>query len=122
MKYANLNDLKMINEWMESRALPKIPEWSLPKIGFIVEDVACGFLIYMSNECGLLDFFISNPFATKEDREDAFDAIVYELEDLAKKCKLKILFANSKIKTMKTLAEKMGFEYMGEYSEYKKEL
>ena len=112
----------MICEWLSMRDKAPIPEWALPVAGVIVPNVACGFLISMSNHCAMLDFFVSNPVALRSKRREAFDEIMTELLLSAKEAGIKMVFATSNIKSTSDLALKHGLIADGVFTSFKKEL
>lgn len=69
-------DYNTINEWSIARNLGPIPKELLPKIGFIVDNVACGFVIQTDTKVAYGEFLISNPTSTKEQRNVAIDSIM----------------------------------------------
>ena len=115
-------DYQMISGWCCKRDMSPPPEWSIPSTGVIVPDVACGFILCMNNQCGVMDFFMTNPEVDKKTRKGAIDAIVEELELSAKEAGIRMLFANSKIKSIQEAAIRTGYELMGSFLSFKKEL
>lgn len=122
MRTYNSEDYQMISSWCGARDLAPPPEWSIPQTGILLEDVAAGFLIYTSNSCGILDFYISNPLADRRERTRAFDAITKRLMYIAKESGIKVLLANTKHQAIKKLAQKHGFDLLGDFTHFKKEL
>jgi len=116
------DDYHMISKWCSLRYVPVPPVWSFPPTGVIVPDVACGFLLKMNNQCAIMDFFISNPEASKEDRADAFDLIVEDLELSAKEAGIKMLLANSNIAAIQEMAQKHNYSFAGNFVHFMKEL
>ncbi len=94
----------------------------LPKIGIIEDGIGAGFLIETNVGLGILDFFITNPESTEEIRDKSLSDIAHALTITAKNMKMKSLICDTKINSIKRLAEKQGFIYLGEYSTFKKEL
>lgn len=122
MRMVKASDINMINKWLLQRKMPTIAAWQLPEIGFIVEDVACGFLIMMSNGYCVLDFFISNPDAIAKHRSEAFDDIVEKLEAYAKSCQVHKILAYTKVFRIKKIAERLAYKSIGEFTCFEKEL
>lgn len=118
MKLFAKEDLEILQEWFISRNLVA-PELShLPQIGLIEEGVAAGFLIQAECKIGFLEFYISNPRASKEERETALYNITKALSERAKAVGITRLMFNTKFPTLKVLADRFGFQYLGEYSSF----
>jgi hypothetical protein len=115
-------DYQMISHWCALRDMAPPPEWSLPDLGLIVDDVACGFLILTNNNCAFLDFYISNPNSEKKIRDDALDSITEELVGLSKDLKIKLLMANSRSFPIIERAKRFDFETVGEMTHFRKVL
>jgi hypothetical protein len=115
-------DYSMISRWLSLRDGAIIPEWSLPTTGFVVPNVACGFILIMSNKCAVMEFFISNPEIDKEIRQQAFDSIIKKLELSAKELGVKLLLANSNITAIQDMAIRHEYECTGSFMSFKKEL
>lgn len=92
------NDINQLNSWLMERNLPQI-NYRLPDIGFIQDDVACGFLCKTDSVACFLDPFFTNPKADSEKRNLALDLIIEEVEkkgkDLGFKRSLFITFEES---------------------------
>lgn len=64
--------------WMIKRGWPILPQWMLPKDGFVVPGVCCGF-IYRSDERPSIAFFewiFTSPDATSESRNEGLDILI----------------------------------------------
>ncbi len=62
------SDLAMVNGWAVARGLHPVEADAVPGTGFIVPDVLAGWLMLTDTNAGIIDGFISNPAASKEDR------------------------------------------------------
>lgn len=111
-------DYESICKWLTLRDMPPIPEWSLPPHGMIVEGVACGFLIVMDNNFGMLDFYISNPHSDKSSRDKALDHITHDLINLGKDLSLKMILCSTKSRAVKERARKHGFRSDGQFTNF----
>lgn len=117
-KFDPSTDFSQFKEWHERRGMKVPDDVILPMIGLIVDGVAAGFLIQTDCALGFLDFFVTNPLASKEERNDALDDIGFSLIVTAKRLGVKALMCNTKFKNIKALAHKHGFNYLGEYSSF----
>lgn len=75
------NDLQEINGWHRARGFLPVELDTLPPTGLIVPGVAVGFLYRTDSQLGMLDGFISNPEAPKEQRAAALMHIGQVLAD-----------------------------------------
>ena len=108
--------------WCALRDSASSPEWSVPDTGFIVEDVAMGFFILLSNNCGFLDFYVTNPQASKTERAEALRRITLELIETAKEIGIQMLMCNTQSESIKNLAKEFGFKSDGEFSCFSMEI
>lgn len=90
----------------------------LPSVGFIEEATAAGFLLQAECSIGFLEHYISNPTASKEEREKALHEITKRLLAKAKAIGIKVIMFNTKFPSIKRLAEQCEFNYLGEYSSF----
>lgn len=68
-------DLDQINRWYIGHGQGPISTDGLPPTGFVVDDVAAGFMYKTDGKLGILEFWVSNPSATSDERHRAFTAI-----------------------------------------------
>lgn len=115
-------DYSAMNEWYGARNLKAPPKDCLPKTGLIEDATACGFLVETNCKFAILDFFCSNPNASKEDRLEAIHEIAFLLTLHAKKLGFKGLKCDTRFENIKLMANKQGFDYLGEYSTFFKEI
>ena len=111
-------DYKTIAHWMSLRDRAPMPEWSIPPSGFIVDDVAAGFLTLTNNYVGILDFYISNPFSSSRERNQALDFITKELIEFAKVMGCKMITCSSQVNSIQSRALKHGFKKDGDFIFY----
>lgn len=99
-----------INSWYHERKGEDFPRRYLSPTGVIVPGVAVGFLIQTDAHFGILEPFISNPAASKEDRDTALIMILNKLTDMAKKIDYRVVYGFSTNPPMITRALSQGFE------------
>lgn len=120
-RFLNGSDFEQVCSWFKERGLSSPSKDFLPLVGFIVEDVAVGFM-YKTDSClGILDWFVSNPSADAVERMRAFDHIVTLLLAHAKTCHIKAVKAETNNDTIKVLAMNQGFRFLGEHSSFFRE-
>lgn len=112
----------MISSWYSDRGLPVPPSKYLPTTGFIVEDVACGFLFKTDSAFAILDAFVSNPKEKKTKRNNALDMITTLLLLEAKNAGYDLVKADTKHDVIKFRCIKHGFISTGKYYSYAKEI
>jgi hypothetical protein len=73
------SDWPTISSWYASRNLPPPnAEW-LPEIGFVVDNVAAGFVYNAEGKLALLEGYITNPASEAYVREKALDLLTATL-------------------------------------------
>lgn len=77
-------DHEKINSWNNARCLPFIAEHMFPDVGYVVDDIAAGFLYQTDSSLCFIDGYISNPASDKAERKEAFDLITDNIIRAAK--------------------------------------
>jgi len=106
----HMDDFTDLNSWYYRRKGENFPMRYLSPTGVIVPGVAAGFLIQTDAHFGILEPFISNPEASKEDRDRALHMILERLTSMAKKIDYKVIYGFSTNKIMLDRAISQGFE------------
>lgn len=84
-----------LRHWLQLRGFGPELVADLPQLGYIVDNVAAGFIANAEFKFGIMDSFVTNPAATSEDRNEALTAIIERLIQDAKALGLKRLLAFS---------------------------
>lgn len=115
-------DYKELCEWYHGwkKNPPKLEFLSC--LGVIVPGIAAGFLTTSNVNVGIIDSFITNRKAGKKDRDQALDLITEKIIYLAKGVGCKALKFNTKYDTIKLRAKKFGFNDVGNYTVFMKEI
>lgn len=87
-------DYNTINDWSMQRSIGPIPKDLLPEIGFIIDDIACGFIIQTDTKMAFGEFLLSNPNTTKENRSEAIQMIMDKGFETAKELGYLIFYVN----------------------------
>lgn len=103
-------DFADINTWYYNRKQEFLPIRFLAKIGFIVPGIGAGFLMQTDANVGILEPFISNPDAPKEQRDKALETILAALVEEATKLNYSAVFGFSTSKSMLGKALKQDFK------------
>lgn len=121
-KRFTIEDIPQINAWNAMRFMPKIDEWFFPKIGFVVDNIAAGFIYQTDSVLCFIDGYVSNPDSNRLDRKAAFDLITNNLLIIAKEFGFKSVLAYTQHPAIKERCEKYDFNLKGRYDLYVKEI
>jgi hypothetical protein len=99
-----------VRKWLTKHNFPLPPENILPTTGFIIEDLACGFLYSSNSRLGWIEWVFSNPEKTQSERSEALDILFLLLETTAKELKIEVLFSSSKISAYSDILLRNGFK------------
>ena len=113
---------EQIQSWFIARNLNVPSETSLPTHGAIVENVAVGFLFCTDGDLAYIDFYVSNPKASRRDVLKAFDEITTNLILWAKEMDYSSILANTQFKSIEKMAVKHGFKNLGQYTSFARSL
>lgn len=102
-------DYNEISAWYLKRNMTPVRQDFLPKVGFIVDGVAAGFLIQTDANIAILEPFISNKDAKSHERHAALDAIMEILVNTAEEMGCHGIFGFSTSLPMIRRALKQGF-------------
>lgn len=108
----------VMNTWWEAHGQRAIPIDMIPTYGLFVPRVAAGFLIATDCNLGILEFFVTNPKAQPMMRDIALDKITSGLIKYGESIGITNFKADTQITRIKERAEKHGFKYLGEFSNY----
>lgn len=115
-------DILQLNRWLFNRDMTPLKIENLPKSGFIIDEIAVGFLILTNTNAGILDYFISNPLSKKEERSDALISIANRLIILAKTAGLTAIKCDTKYKSVAEKLQSVGFKETGSYQSFFREI
>lgn len=115
-------DYESICWWFKLRNMKCLDRSSLPKCGFIAENVACGFLYKTDSDIGILECYISNPDASTLERTTALNRITVLLLGHAAFEGIKHVKYNTNLNVVRQMAKTHGFRFVGDYSSYFKEI
>lgn len=115
-------DYVQLTRWFRLREVPVPPLEFLSNHGYIVDDVAAGFLYLTNSAVGIIDGYVTNPESDKSARDNALDWITIHLTAYAKNSGCKLLKCDSKIKEVIIRAKDHGFKEIGQFTCLAKEL
>jgi hypothetical protein len=114
------SDVRELNAWLAVRGIVATSEAELGKVGLIVPDVACGFLLGTdAREFAVLDGFCTNPAATLAARHEAIWAIMTRLIEEAKSRGISRIGGFTLSSGMGKVAKRVGLEHVGEMAVYR---
>jgi hypothetical protein len=116
------SDLATINGWYRQYGMPELTLNSLPKTGFIVEGIAAGFLFITDANLALMDAYIANPEASKEERKQALDKVTDALLEQARLSGINRVLALTKREVIEERCQNYNFKSLGSYQLFVKEL
>ena len=116
LRFLNKKDYKTICEWWKWWRWPVIPKEMLPdngKSGFIVEKnnipiVSC-FLFITNSNWAKLEWVVSNPKYKEEDRQEAIELLINNVENVCKKMGIKYMFSVGRNKHLLDTHKKLGW-------------
>ena len=108
MRAFRIDDLKMINAWYAARGWPEVGPAQARMKGFLVDDVAAGFLMQTDAGVAYLENMISNPQASARDVSVAIDAITKALFALAADNGFEHVAAFTQMPSIRTRAKRLG--------------
>jgi len=115
-------DFDEIGKWFEVRG-KKMPDTRFfPKVGFIVPDIACGFLYYTDSAIGIIDCYMSNPASDPEKRNDALNQITDKLIENAVFHKCRMIKCDTQLDVISKRAKTFGFKSVGFFESFILEL
>lgn len=111
-------DFHEIERWFDKREMKYPTRAIFPQVGFIVDNIACGFLYFTDSSVAFIDGYVSNPESDKYERGEALDMITNELIKMAIFHKCKMIIGDSKIDQIKHRALKHGFKDSGKHHSF----
>lgn len=95
VRFLEADHIEQVNEWCDKWQMNHMPKGWLPTYGAIVPGIAAAWLYVSDSDVAWIENIISNPEASDDDRREATDLIVSELERIAKGCGTKYLLGSS---------------------------
>lgn len=116
------NDYNQLQRWCFDREVEAPPIEFLSDTGMIVDDVAVGFLYLTNSAIGMLEGYLTNPKADKNDRHEALNSITLNLIKLAENKGCKFLKCDTKFEEIVIRAKSFGFNELGQFKTFVREL
>lgn len=103
-------DYWMLCSWWSGHGWTPPSQEMLPEIGFVVDNIAAGFLYKTDSKITWLEFIIANPRSEKNERSKALDLVIEQLYSKAKELGFKAVFTSATHKGLIDRYKKHGFE------------
>lgn len=94
-KFVYSRDAEMVLQWGKHHDFPLPAEAYLPDIGFMVEDIACGFLYVTNSKLAWIEWVFANPEKHETERKEAIDRVFKLLEITASQLGYACIFSAS---------------------------
>lgn len=117
-----IKDHNTINLWQNAHGLARLEEHLFPSVGYIVENVAAGFLYQTDSSLCFIDGYISNPASDKAERREAFDQITDNVIRTARDHGFRNILAYTQHPEIMKRCVRYQFAPKGVYSLYSREL
>ena len=109
----NKRDYETICEWWKWPVLPKDFLPNNGEGGFMVEKnnipIVSGFLYLTNSKGAMLEWIVSNPKYRDEDRKEAIEKLLIDVEDFCKSINIKYIFSIGRSKHLMNTHEKLGW-------------
>lgn len=115
-------DFNEINLWRHWRGLDILSRDFYPNTGLMVHGVAAGWLVETDSKVALLENFISNPKAYKQERMEAVKEIGHDLAEYAKRRGYTKLFIITNSGVIEKYALEEKYEKLGTANLFAKEI
>lgn len=116
------SDYSTVCAWYHGRNKTPVPKEFLPRIGFVVDSIAMGFLMQTDSNLCILEPFIANPEAPSPIRDEALKMVLSTLVATAANMGYKAVFGFSTSTTMVQRALSQGFKLVEVNATVMKEL
>lgn len=110
-EFITKRDLPELNKWLAAHEMPELWADDIPPVGFIVDDVACGFLCNTDCSTCFIEGFVSNPLAPMRARNSAIWDIAYAVLNVAKESGYKRCLLLSNNSAILSRGKILGFEF-----------
>lgn len=115
-------DYEALCGWFSARGMSPPPEDLLPVTGYVADGIAAGFMYFADGRLAMLEHFISNPNAAREDADAALDVITESLLGRARLYRCRSVVATTQLSAIKNRAERHGFRDIGQFHFLAKEI
>lgn len=122
MRSFHKSDYLSLCRWYERHGIQAPEASSLSKFGYIVPEVAAGFLYRTDSDVCLIEGVITNPTACRRERLGAVKLIASGLTEAASALGFKRVFAMTQKRSLGRVGLAQGFSHLGGFEFYSKEI
>ena len=115
-------DFIELQSWYKKRGINFDDSSLLPSVGFIVPGVGAGFIYVTDSSVYFIEGFITNPDASKDNRNESLDLITVYLISYSKAMNCKIIKCETSCPEIELRGMKHGFKCLGKVTSLVKEL
>lgn len=108
-------DKTQIDSWYSKRNLEIIPDSLLPEVGFIIDNVAAGFLYKTDGGIALIENYITSPDVNYVDRDLGLEEVTKALIENARESGFDRVMAITTLQSVYTRALSHGFDDYGNF-------
>ena len=119
IRVAKHTDYEMLREWwgfwrFPAPSIKALPQYDLGKFNGVIaseggKDLACGFMYTTNSNMVWIEFIVTNPKTSSEEREEAILSVLEQLSLSAKHLGYSILFSSLKSESLIDKYKKNGF-------------
>jgi hypothetical protein len=102
-------DHKTLSKWWDGWKWPSVPQESLPPLGLMVDECACGFIYELECNIALVEWIVADPEVPKERRKAALDRLMEEIEAECKHMGYRLMFTMVKQTSLLKKLKDHGF-------------
>lgn len=115
-------DYSQLTGWFKHREMNVPPLEMLSNVGYIMDNVAAGFIYTTNSNMAIIDCYITNPMSDEKIRDMALDWITIHLSSYAKNCGFKVIKCDTKLKKVIDRAKNHGFKEIGQFTSLVKDI
>lgn len=108
----------LLVDWLKKWDLPSENIHYISDVGLVVGGIAVAFLVTTNSKACYLDYCLTDPDSSKEERDSALIILIQELKKLAEEFGYSKVLALANLDSMRGRLEKMGFFPHQEYELY----
>src|SRR5262249_7948099 len=107
-RYVPEHHYESFRQWHAGRVQNAVDPASLPQVGFVVPDLAMGFLYQTDSKLCLIEALVANPAAPKEQRSRALDRVLESLIDEARRLGFRVLQGQTALSAVVDRVRRLG--------------
>ena len=120
-KYEHAKHYDLVMEWLRKREIEKVPQELFAPFGYVVDDVAVGFLVKTDAGVCYIEHMAADPDADEGRRDQALQTLFVLLENAGRVAGFKMITILTRLDAMKKRVEERGFKEFGTFAlNYKK--